>query len=256
MEVTCPNCGSRYAVDPLAIGPAGRTVQCARCDHRWRERPHRSPTRVPAVPPRPSVPARHPPPTYNSGLPALTTPPARSHWGLWQSVAAAGRCRAGRSPPTSSAARSWCHCRPNGSDLLRDRRLARASSGNRRRSELALRPLDSKRALHARPPHRLDPLLRRRDRHARRRDGGRARRQAAGRHAGRLGAEGQLRVRRRPDPRAEPCRRRLVDGFPDAVQLRHRHPDHGRVASCATSSTTCAGATCCWSTTSWNWASR
>jgi len=35
MVVTCPNCGSRYSVDPLAIGPAGRTVQCARCDHRW-----------------------------------------------------------------------------------------------------------------------------------------------------------------------------------------------------------------------------
>jgi len=35
MVVTCPNCGSRYAVDPLAIGPAGRTVQCAGCDHRW-----------------------------------------------------------------------------------------------------------------------------------------------------------------------------------------------------------------------------
>ena len=35
MVVTCPNCGSRYAVDPLAIGPAGRTVQCVRCDHRW-----------------------------------------------------------------------------------------------------------------------------------------------------------------------------------------------------------------------------
>jgi predicted Zn finger-like uncharacterized protein len=35
MVVTCPDCGSRYAVDPLAIGPAGRTVQCARCDHRW-----------------------------------------------------------------------------------------------------------------------------------------------------------------------------------------------------------------------------
>jgi predicted Zn finger-like uncharacterized protein len=35
MVVTCPNCGSRYAVDPLAIGPAGRTVQCVGCDHRW-----------------------------------------------------------------------------------------------------------------------------------------------------------------------------------------------------------------------------
>jgi predicted Zn finger-like uncharacterized protein len=35
MQVTCPNCGARYAVDPLAIGPVGRIVQCARCSHRW-----------------------------------------------------------------------------------------------------------------------------------------------------------------------------------------------------------------------------
>ena len=35
MQVTCPNCAARYAVDPLAIGPAGRTVQCARCHDRW-----------------------------------------------------------------------------------------------------------------------------------------------------------------------------------------------------------------------------
>ena len=30
MQVTCPNCRARYAVDPLAIGPSGRIVQCAR----------------------------------------------------------------------------------------------------------------------------------------------------------------------------------------------------------------------------------
>ena len=35
MQVTCPNCGARYAVDPLAIGPVGRIVQCARCANRW-----------------------------------------------------------------------------------------------------------------------------------------------------------------------------------------------------------------------------
>ncbi len=35
MIVTCSNCEARYAVDPLAIGPGGRTVQCARCSHRW-----------------------------------------------------------------------------------------------------------------------------------------------------------------------------------------------------------------------------
>jgi predicted Zn finger-like uncharacterized protein len=35
MILTCSNCQARYAVDPLAIGPSGRTVQCARCSHRW-----------------------------------------------------------------------------------------------------------------------------------------------------------------------------------------------------------------------------
>ena len=38
MIVTCSNCAARYAVDPLAIGPAGRTVECARCHHRWFQR--------------------------------------------------------------------------------------------------------------------------------------------------------------------------------------------------------------------------
>src|SRR5262245_6655204 len=37
MQVTCPNCRARYAVDPLAIGPAGRMVQCVRCSQRWFE---------------------------------------------------------------------------------------------------------------------------------------------------------------------------------------------------------------------------
>ena len=35
MQVSCPNCRARYAVDPLAIGPTGRIVQCARCSDRW-----------------------------------------------------------------------------------------------------------------------------------------------------------------------------------------------------------------------------
>lgn len=35
MQVTCTNCRARYAVDPLAIGPSGRIVQCARCGDRW-----------------------------------------------------------------------------------------------------------------------------------------------------------------------------------------------------------------------------
>ena len=37
MQIICPNCGARYTVDPVALGPAGRTVQCFRCNHRWFE---------------------------------------------------------------------------------------------------------------------------------------------------------------------------------------------------------------------------
>jgi predicted Zn finger-like uncharacterized protein len=36
MQLACPNCSARYLVDPVAIGPTGRTVQCFRCGCRWR----------------------------------------------------------------------------------------------------------------------------------------------------------------------------------------------------------------------------
>lgn len=86
MQVTCPNCGARYAVDPLAIGPTGRTVQCARCSHRWRE-PPAPPAAVVPPPPRPVPDFVIRPPRYNSGLPALATPVPRAQWGQWLSIA-------------------------------------------------------------------------------------------------------------------------------------------------------------------------
>lgn len=85
MQVTCPNCGARYAVDPLQIGPTGRTVQCARCSHRWHQRA--APPAAVAPPPRPVPDFVIRPPTYNSGLPALATPPTKSQWGQWLSIA-------------------------------------------------------------------------------------------------------------------------------------------------------------------------
>lgn len=35
MIITCPSCSARYAVDPVKIGPSGRTVKCAKCAHAW-----------------------------------------------------------------------------------------------------------------------------------------------------------------------------------------------------------------------------
>ena len=85
MQVTCSNCGARYAVDAAAVGLAGRTVQCARCSHRWFLKAEAAPS-VPAdSTPRPqTVPdfvIR--PQAQGAGLPALARPQPKSHWGRW-----------------------------------------------------------------------------------------------------------------------------------------------------------------------------
>jgi predicted Zn finger-like uncharacterized protein len=46
MIVTCPQCATRYHLDPEALGSAGRRVRCASCGHRWLVRP---PADVPTV---------------------------------------------------------------------------------------------------------------------------------------------------------------------------------------------------------------
>src|SRR5690242_11508857 len=72
MVVTCPNCRSRYAVDPLKIGPAGRTVECARCHHQWHQK-------VDGEAPAPELVIR--PITTGSGLPAVIPPKPAFRWG-------------------------------------------------------------------------------------------------------------------------------------------------------------------------------
>jgi predicted Zn finger-like uncharacterized protein len=79
MVVTCPNCRSRYAVDPLAIGPAGRTVQCVRCDHRWFEK-----TEI--VSPPPDVVMR--PASAEATLPVVIPPKRPIAWRRLAAVAA------------------------------------------------------------------------------------------------------------------------------------------------------------------------
>lgn len=35
MTITCPNCGTSYAIDPATFPPEGRKVRCARCREIW-----------------------------------------------------------------------------------------------------------------------------------------------------------------------------------------------------------------------------
>lgn len=39
MIVSCPACGTSFAVDDSLIGPSGRKVRCAKCSHRWHQMP-------------------------------------------------------------------------------------------------------------------------------------------------------------------------------------------------------------------------
>ena len=71
MVVTCPNCRSRYAVDPLKIGPAGRTVECARCHHQWHQK-------VEGEPATPELVIR--PTTTGASLPAVIPPKPAFPW--------------------------------------------------------------------------------------------------------------------------------------------------------------------------------
>ncbi|MBX9943578.1 MAG: zinc-ribbon domain-containing protein [Reyranella sp.] len=90
MQVICPNCGARYAVDPGAIGAAGRTVQCIRCSHRWLEKPEARPE----TPAETATPARTEPDIAirpqmpGADQPVLDRPAATGrHRGRWLAAA-------------------------------------------------------------------------------------------------------------------------------------------------------------------------
>jgi predicted Zn finger-like uncharacterized protein len=82
MIVTCSNCAARYAVDPLAIGPGGRTVECARCHYRWFQR-------VEGPPPAPDLVIRPPTRGVTAQLPAVIAPKPDFAWGGVVAVAVA-----------------------------------------------------------------------------------------------------------------------------------------------------------------------
>ena len=35
MLIVCPSCATSYMIDQASVGPAGRTVRCARCKVTW-----------------------------------------------------------------------------------------------------------------------------------------------------------------------------------------------------------------------------
>lgn len=83
MQLTCPNCSARYLVDPAAIGPTGRTVQCFRCGHKWQARlstPVGTAEPAPAPTPVPDFIIRPPSQPEANYLPAIPADPGMPMW--------------------------------------------------------------------------------------------------------------------------------------------------------------------------------
>lgn len=86
MIITCPNCSTRFLIDPKALGTRGRTVRCRSCEHRWHQLPAEDTARPAATgddaaegapdraatdgrPPETAPAAPIPPPPVTSGRP-------------------------------------------------------------------------------------------------------------------------------------------------------------------------------------------
>lgn len=58
MQVSCPQCQARFAVPDAALGAEGRTLKCAKCAHKWFQKPvSAAPPPKPKPAPRPASPS-------------------------------------------------------------------------------------------------------------------------------------------------------------------------------------------------------
>jgi len=60
MIITCPNCATRYKINPASLGESGRMVRCSSCTHRWfvAPEPEPEPAAEPDPPPIESLASR------------------------------------------------------------------------------------------------------------------------------------------------------------------------------------------------------
>ncbi len=50
MIITCPNCQTRFKIDPKALAPRGKMVRCSQCGHRWFAEPPAEELEPPPLP--------------------------------------------------------------------------------------------------------------------------------------------------------------------------------------------------------------
>ena len=81
MHIVCPNCTTSFAINPAALGPAGRNVRCSRCKLMWLARAEDALETVAAAPARRDVAAEWDAMAQEDGqIPAVESPSISADW--------------------------------------------------------------------------------------------------------------------------------------------------------------------------------
>jgi predicted Zn finger-like uncharacterized protein len=81
MHIVCPNCTTSFAINPAALGPAGRNVRCSRCKLTWLARAEDALETVAAAPARHDAAAEWDAMAQEDGqIPAVESPSISADW--------------------------------------------------------------------------------------------------------------------------------------------------------------------------------